>query len=1611
MVIDPQQQKIMGYFIEEAREHLETIFNGLNNFAVTIADPDAIHEMYRAAHSIKGGAAMLGVESVRLIAYYLEDYFKKIRDFPELQVDQKLVDLFLEAYAYLPQLLNQLEKHYEVPQAVSEAAVEASAITLEKLAEHFETLLTAEPSASEPTSTSDPYTQFGAVVQAILGQMSTFLSYTRTEEATDSLLKLCDELLQWGDYLQVEVWNGLVTLVKQVIANPFNSFEAIAPILSHDLHTACDLVITKCEGEIFPSSALQELLAPPVYNDQEDEQTSNIFSSVPLAEEDPDTDVLVHNPYVAQPSAEMDEPEIDWTAGETAESPRIGAPEMETLANLFEQKDIDMAAAWEDMESNDTQIMIRAGYGVSEDLMDTVVQPEEDITDFLQNLADTGSASDTEDIDSLLAEMTEDTTSDLDNILSAIDGGGNRSDSDTLLDSLMRDAEENSSPSSTPETDPLQLDDFLVEPEQVNDAPAPAINNQTLADYLEGYYTQQQADVASITDVSLADPHDSHDREESDDFGALGLGEFFVEETAPEPELSDFFANESSEEDDVTYFQVDEIEPKAVQPTLLATDTKPEEDLAENWAKEQGAIADVEFNFFEPELSYTEVSAQSTEELADFFDGDLGSMDDSDQWSANILVSETTEAGGNIFSSANLDYQTNLESGDSPPDTGEGIFTDLDVDNLGQSPQESTAEAVLFADLFDEIGTNNQEATVEAGEDIFSSVDVDYQTDSEIAGDASPLDEIDTDTGEDIFSGLDVVYEGNDSIATDNSPLSNLLDEIGTAAGTVPQFGSDDDFLSELNLPPLTDSAVAVSVSSSTSELDELSQFFEFGDAPLEAEPPLAIDVDNESVPLADVAVDIPDLTDLEMLIGSPVIADSATEFADLEALIDISATAIAVEEPAQDNFTELEAMLGIDTPTHANGNSNGMAIEMEPASEPMVKPNNFSALEGLLGANSEKGVGTITTSPVAKPTPAKASQRLASSSVRVDVKYLDSLNNLVGELVVNRNLLDQDQERLQNYMYTLQQRVQQLGDVSQRMRDQYDRSLLETSLMVGRSRNQSFSQMGMDGGAQTIAADFEAIEFDRYNAFHILSQEIIELIVRIKESAADLEFVVAETEQVTRELGRIATQVQDDLKQSRMVPFANLADRLPRGVRDRAVKSGKQAELVVVGRETLVDKSILEQLSAPMTHLVNNAVDHGLEPPEVRRQAGKPPQGTIEVRAFHQGNQTVITVRDDGGGINPERVKQKAVEKGLKTPAEVERMTDEEAYELLFLAGFSTRSQADEFAGRGVGLDVVKTCLDEIKGSIMIQSEVGKGTQFTIRLPLTLSISKAIFCAVDNARIAIPLDGFEDMVEIPQSQVILNNIGQTCIPWREMLLPFQPMSSLLQFNRQLGRTYTKQEADEICVIILRDSDNNYLGLKVDQFLGEHEIVVKQLEGPVPKPPGIAGATVLGDGRVISIVNVLELFDIANGRLRLNTVQQIPVDIDTPEETQPTVLIVDDSITVRELLSMTFSKVGYHVEQARDGQDALDRLRGGLPCDLIFCDIEMPRMDGMELLSRLQKDEVLRKIPMAMLTSRGADKHRQRAIELGAKAYFTKPYLEEELLTASQRLLKGEILV
>ena len=675
-----------------------------------------------------------------------------------------------------------------------------------------------------------------------------------------------------------------------------------------------------------------------------------------------------------------------------------------------------------------------------------------------------------------------------------------------------------------------------------------------------------------------------------------------------------------------------------------------------------------------------------------------------------------------------------------------------------------------------------------------------------------------------------------------------------------------------------------------------------------------------------------------------------------------------------------------------------------------------FDDLERLLEDGEADG-GEKPNRRITARTP-RRSTGIREQNMRVSVKHLDNLSNLVGELVVSRNTLERDQERLRQFLDNLLFQVQQLNDVGQRLRDLYERSLLESSLMSSKRTTSTSSTAESSETDHATGATFDALEMDRFTGFHSLSQEMIELIVRVRESSSDIGYTVESSDQVTRQFRQITTQLQEGLNTARMVAFSQAADRLPRAVRDISLKCGKEARLVVEGEDTLIDKMIVEHLYDPLTHLVNNAITHGIETPEARAAAGKPSEGTITVRAFYQGNQTVIYVADDGGGINTQFVQRKAIEKGLISQAEAEGLSDIETYDLLFHPGFSTRDKADDFAGRGVGMDVVRTSLAEIRGSITIDSELGRGTSFTIRLPLTLSISKALSCVSNQARIAFPMDGVEDMLDVPRDRIVQNDSDRDCVRWRDTLLPFQPVTDLLKFNRKLGRSRvygSSQEDDVLSVIVLR-SANTYIAVQVDQVIGEEEIVIKQLEGPVPKPLGIAGATVLGDGRVMPIADVLELIDIATGRVRRESSSMIWTQEDVaeveeaPAKSEPTVLIVDDSITVRELLSMSFNKVGYRVEQARDGQEAWDKLRSGLPCDLVFCDIEMPRMDGLELLSQMQKDSHLKRIPIAMLTSRGADRHRQMAINLGASGYFTKPYLEEALLDAAQRMLNGETL-
>ncbi|MDF5706956.1 MAG: response regulator [Nostoc sp. S4] len=740
-------------------------------------------------------------------------------------------------------------------------------------------------------------------------------------------------------------------------------------------------------------------------------------------------------------------------------------------------------------------------------------------------------------------------------------------------------------------------------------------------------------------------------------------------------------------------------------------------------------------------------------------------------------------------------------------------------------------------------------------------------------------------------------------------------------------------------------------------------------------------------------------------------------EFANLEALLKEEVPPAKAKEIPEVDFAALEELLGTD-------NNQAAVSSGQPSTQPISTKNaapsppidEFSDLEKLLTEADRAISHSVLPKSNTNKNPRPSTRRGArfEETMKVPVKQLDDMSNLVGELVVNRNTLEQDHERLRQSLDNLLIQVQQLSDVGARMQELYERSLLEASLLAGRKAKDS----GFDSQDSNSDRGFSELEMDRFTPFHTLSQQMIERIVRVRESASDIDFVTEETERVARQFRQVTTQLQEGLTRARMVPFAQTIDRWRRGVRDNAIKCGKQVELVIEGGDTLIDKMILDHLTDPLTHMLNNAIAHGIETPEQRQAAGKPPVGIITIRAFHQGNQTVISVGDDGAGIDPARVKAKAVKIGMITEAQAKTISRLEVYDLLFHSGFSIKDQADEISGRGVGMDVVRSAISEIRGTVNTDSAIGKGTTFTIRLPLTLSICKALCCVSDRARIAFPMDGVEDTLDISLKNIQHNANGQSFISWRDTLLPFRPLKELLTFNRQIsrGNVYGGNRDDDMVSVVVVRSANTLIALQIDLVLSEQEIVIKQFEGPAPKPIGVAGATVLGDGRIMPIADVLEIIDIFQGRISTqvgsSSWQQKATPTDTPAtKLDPTVLIVDDSITVRELLSLTFNKAGYRVEQARDGQEAWDKLRSGLPCDIVFCDIEMPRCDGLELLSRIQKDSNLNHLPIAMLTSRGADKHRQMAVQLGASGYFTKPYLEEALLEAAGRMVKGEKLV
>ena len=608
---------------------------------------------------------------------------------------------------------------------------------------------------------------------------------------------------------------------------------------------------------------------------------------------------------------------------------------------------------------------------------------------------------------------------------------------------------------------------------------------------------------------------------------------------------------------------------------------------------------------------------------------------------------------------------------------------------------------------------------------------------------------------------------------------------------------------------------------------------------------------------------------------------------------------------------------------------------------------------------------------------------RAPQEQIRIRADLLDRLVNYAGEVAIYR-------ARLEQQLGLFRGNLAELEQTTERLRGQLRKLEIETEAQIA-SRYQREAEAG---GAEV----FDPLELDRFSTLQQLTRAL-------SESAADLSSLKGSLEDHTRQYetlllqqSRVSSDLQEGLMRTRMVPFDSIVPRLRRIIRQTSAELGKKAALRVEGAQGEMDRNVLDRMTAPLEHMLRNSIAHGFEDPAERLLAGKPEEGTVRIQLLREGSEVVIKVSDDGRGLNREAIRRKAIERGLLDPAA--QIGDREMYAYILHPGFSTAESVSKIAGRGVGMDVVHSEIRQLGGLLQIDSEADKGTVFTIRLPFTLAVTQAVFLRQGETTFAVPIASVQGVARIDRAELDqqLANGGAT---FRYAGEDYE----IHDLGRLLGASSTKAEGSLQVPLLLARSGDHRAAITVDHVIGSREIVVKPVGAQVSSIPGIFGATIMGDGRVIVILDVVPLvrrFVEQRELLGPGPVEDAPV----PEIHKiPLVMVVDDSITMRKVTGRVLERHGYEVMTAKDGVDAVEKLVDRVP-DVMLLDIEMPRMDGYELATHIRNDVRLRGIPIIMITSRTGDKHRQRAFEIGVDRYLGKPYQEADLMRNVEEILK-----
>jgi chemosensory pili system protein ChpA (sensor histidine kinase/response regulator) len=597
---------------------------------------------------------------------------------------------------------------------------------------------------------------------------------------------------------------------------------------------------------------------------------------------------------------------------------------------------------------------------------------------------------------------------------------------------------------------------------------------------------------------------------------------------------------------------------------------------------------------------------------------------------------------------------------------------------------------------------------------------------------------------------------------------------------------------------------------------------------------------------------------------------------------------------------------------------------------------------------------------------------------LRVNAEMIDRFVNEAGELSIARS-------RIEGEMAAFKRALGDLTDNIARMRSQ-----LREIEIAAETQMQSTIKAKEEAGET-----FDPLEFDRFSRMQELTRFLAESLGDVITLHQGLQKNLDETELAIHAQARLNRDLQQGLMGVRLVPFGNLADRFYRVVRQTAKELDKKANLEFKGTRTELDRSVLEKITAPFEHLLRNAIAHGIETPDKRLAAGKAEIGEISIDAVQRGNEVVLTVTDDGAGLNFARIREKAIQAGLLAP-DVE-LPEAQLAQYIFMPGFSTASEVNQIAGRGVGMDVVKNEITSLGGRVDIASTPGRGATFTITLPLTLAVTQAVMLRAGASVYAVPTVMVEQVQEL-KSDAYAEAAAKGAIEWKANRYALRSLLPLL------GEIDTPVPARQIPVLLLK-SGVQRAAVRVDEIIGNREVVVKTIGPQLSRLAGIAGATVLGNGQVVLILNPVQLVHRETPiSVDLAPAAKAPEPAFTVEEKSgaPLVMVVDDSLTVRKITSRMLAREGYEVATAKDGVDALQQLQDTKP-DCILLDVEMPRMDGFEFARNVRADEATKAIPIIMITSRTADKHRNHALEIGVNEYMGKPYQEDQLLALIKR--------